>query len=125
MSIIKEDIESICGKVIEFPGLGCHFKINGIDCICLQTSQKDQLRFFVPNVANVPSNYLNDYMILINQMNCELRYIKVLLLDKGCIALNYDYKLVKQAYRKEVIAHIIEAISLAVGYITDSINHLF
>ena len=68
--------------------------------------------------------YLNDYLILINQMNCELRYIKVLL-DKGHIALNYDYKLVKQAYRKEVIAHIIEAISLAVGYITDSINHLF
>ena len=125
MSIIKEDIESICGKVIEFPGLGYHFKINGIDCICLQTSQKDQLRFFVPNVANVPNSYINDYMILINQMNCELRYIKVLLLDKGCIALNYDYKLVKHANRKEIIAHIIQAISFAVGHITDSINRLF
>lgn len=124
MSIIKEDIESICGKVIEFPGLGCHFKINGFDCICLQTSQEDQLRFFVPNVANVPSNYLNDYMILINQMNYELRYIKVLL-DEGHIALNYDYKLVKLANRKEIIAHIIQAISFAVGHITDSINRLF
>lgn len=124
MSIIKEDIESICGKVIEFPGLGYHFKINGIDCICLQTSQKDQLRFFVPNVANVPNSYINDYMILINQMNCELRYIKVLL-DEGHIALNYDYKLVKLANRKEIIAHIIQAISFAVGHITDSINRLF
>lgn len=124
MSIIKEDIESICGKVIEFPGLGCHFKINGFDCICLQTSQEDQLRFFVPNVANVPSNYLNDYMILINQMNCELRYIKVLL-DEGHMALNYDYKLVKLANRKEIIAHIIQAISFAVGHITDRINRLF
>lgn len=124
MSIIKEDIESICGKVIEFPGLGYHFKINGIDCICLQTSQKDQLRFVVPNVANVPNSYINDYMILINQMNCELRYIKVLL-DEGHIALNYDYKLVKLANRKEIIAHIIQAISFAVGHITDSINRLF
>ena len=124
MSIIKEDIESICGKVIEFPGIGYHFKINGIDCICLQTSQKDQLRFFVPDVANVPSNYLNDYMILINQMNCELRYIKVLL-DEGHIALNYDYKLVKHVNRKEIIAHIIQALSFSVEHITDSINHLF
>ena len=125
MSQIKEDIESVCGNVIEFPGMGCHFKINGTDCICLETNEKDQLRFIVPTIANVPKHYQNDYMALINQINNEIRYVKVLLLDTGDIAVNYDYKMLKSANRKEVIGHIIQVISFALGYINEKINDHF
>lgn len=122
MSIIKKEIESICGKVIEFPGLGCHFKINGIDCICLQTRPKDNLRFIVPCAAKIPMSNQQEYMILINQVNKELRYVKVFLLDTGCIAVNYDHKLFDNTNSNTIINHIIQAISYAVRYISDKIN---
>ena len=119
---IKKEIESICGKVIDFPGFGYLFKINNIDCMCMKTSKKDQLRFVVPCAKKIPISNQNEYMNRINQVNKELRYVKILLLDTGCIVVNYDYKLVSNANYKEIVYHIIRVISFAVTYISDRIN---
>ena len=51
------------------------------------------LRIAIPHVAKITDYNMEKLVTAINETNCEVKYIKTMILQNGSISLNYDHKI--------------------------------
>lgn len=121
---IVTEIRRKCGEVERLPQFGWHFMYSGRHYIYMSTHNDNELRFCVPFLAK-SEDYDNDVLTeAINETNREVKFIKAMVLESGCVSLDYDHKLTDGENIEEIVPHIIMSLDFASSFLTTKLNAL-
>lgn len=118
---IKE-IGAYCSEVEPLPIAGFHFVYHGHHMVYLPAQGSQRVRFCIPFIAKAQEFKPERLATYINETNREVRYIKVIELENGCISLNYDHKMSSGEKAKDIVPHILETLDFASHYFLRKIN---
>lgn len=121
---IVNEVRQICGKTMQIPSLGWHFKYNGQVYFYVVGKDESMIRFCIPFVTGLP---LYDKELLkkaVNETNRNVKFIKALLSDKdeAKVSLDYDHKITDKESAKDIVPHIIKSLDFAVGYLEERVR---
>ena len=110
---IMEQVEKMCGKVILLDNGWIHFVYHNYHYINIPDSRNGFVRFTIPHLARSCDYSKNKLESVVNETNREVKYVKVVILANGSIALNYDHKIIGEEKAKDVVPHMIKALDAA------------
>ena len=121
---IVNEIRQMCGQTILMPSLGWHFKYNGQVYFYVVGKDESMIRFCIPFVAGLSSLDKELLKDAVNDTNRNVKYIKVLLLEKkeSKVSLDYDHKITDNESAKDIVPHIIKALDFAARYLMEKIK---
>lgn len=76
-------------------------KVNGI------------LRITIPHVAKSSDYKIEKLICAINETNCEVRYIKTIILPNGSLSISYDHKIADDEKASKIVPHMINTLYIA------------
>ena len=116
--ILITEFNSIYGKVDNLSGNNWHFFYDGYHILCILSEEEGLLRFCIPHITNV-EDY--DYQLLhevINQVNREVKYVKVTIRKNKSVSLEYDLRMEQSQDYPALASHIINTLVLAANHFT-------
>lgn len=89
------------------------FSYNQYQMIYITDTCKDLIRICIPHY-DTSRNYNYDLLIsAINDINREVKYVKVIILRNGSISINYDHKYNEEQNVDAIILHILRILCFA------------
>lgn len=81
--------------------------------IYITDTSTDLIRICIPHY-DTTTNYDYDLLIsAINDINRDVKYVKVIILKNGSISINYDHKYYEEQNVDAIILHILKVLSFA------------
>lgn len=114
--ILITELKSLCGKVDRLAGNNWQFFYDGYHILYIPSEEDGLLRFCIPHITNV-KDY--DYPLLhevINQVNREVKYVKIFIRKNKSVSLEYDYKTEQLKDYTALVSHIINTLVLAANH---------
>lgn len=121
---IVNEIRRMCGKMIQMPSLGWHFKYNGQVYFYVVGKDESMIRFCIPFVAGLLSNDKKLLKEAVNETNRNVKFIKALLSEKddAKVSLDYDHKITDLESAKGIVPHIIKSLDFAVRFLKRTVR---
>lgn len=90
------------------------FKYKGCQMLYIPASDaSDIIRVCIPHFDDVVRYELNSLASDINEINREVRYVKVVMLGNGSISVNYDHRCAVEEDLHSLLHHILNALCFA------------
>lgn len=116
--LIKKEIENFCGGVCNISSFGLHFMYNAQHYVYVEDKDPHSLRIVIPHMARVSENKYKKIQQAVNETNREVKYVKVIVLDNGCVSIFYDHRISNSKDDiGSIVRHIIKSLDFAASYI--------
>ena len=121
---IVNEIRKKCGHVEMLPSMGWHFIYHERHFFYVAGRSEGMIRFCIPHLFKANEYDAEILSDAINETNRDVKFIKVVKLYCGSVALNYDYKTDSVESAVMAIPHIIEALDQASSYLLNKLERL-
>lgn len=123
-SEIVNQIRIFCDHVELLPikADSCHFVYNDRHYIYVSSRDKTLLRFCIPHLIGMTGFDKDRIVEVVNDTNKNIKYIKAVVLERGSISLNYDYRISCDEPDTNVVRHIIRSLDFAAGYLLNRLK---
>ena len=119
---IVNEIRKKCGIVEMLPSMGWHFIYNKRHYFYMTGKNEGMIRFCVPHLVKADEYDTEQLSEAINETNCNVKFIKVMVLEGGSVSLNYDHQVTGSERVNEIVPHIIKALDFASEYLINKLN---
>ncbi len=82
----------------------------------------DVLQMSIPCITGMEKYSRDKVMRIVNEVNREMKYVKIILLENGSVSLNYDHKIVGEEDVGEVVSHMIDSLDFASKYFIEKLK---
>ena len=114
---VIEEIKRKCGKVRVLNNGWCHFVYHHLHYLYIPDDANGMIRISIPHVANSKDYQKEDVDAAVNETNREVKFIKAMMLNNGCVSLNYDHRISLSDNSSEIVEHIIKTLYVASEYL--------
>lgn len=113
-----DEIRRMCGNARRLTPMGWHFVYGGRH-FCDLAGDKDEatIRFCVPHLVGASACDAGRLAEAVNDTNRHVKYVKVVRLDCGSVALDYDHQAENGESARTLVPHIIRALDFASAYL--------
>ena len=115
------EIKALCGKLDTIPNLGYHFIYNDYNILYIPRDIEGLHRFCIPHIVNAEDYEPTLLSEIINKVNRDVKYVKVILRNNRSVSLEYDHKTEHQEHCVELILHILNTLIFAANHLTQSL----
>ena len=91
---VVASLKELATNLKYFAGVGWwYFKYDDYQMVYIPDSHSSNLiRICIPHFDSIGHYESEQLSTAINETNREVKYVKVIVLDNGCISINYDHK---------------------------------
>lgn len=121
--LIKNEIVNLCGGVDKISSFGLHFMYKDQHYVYVENKDPHNIRFIIPHMGRLNDKDSVKIKKAVNETNREVKYIKALILENGCISICYDHKLSdNETNLHKIVKHIIKSLDFAANYLKSKID---
>lgn len=122
---IQQAILDKCGWVEKLPNEWYLFSYGGMQYVYIYNCNNvDVLQMSIPCIKGMEI-YSDDWIIKkANEVNREMKYVKIILFENGKVSLGYDHKIVGEENIREIISHMIDSLDFASKYFVEKLRAL-
>ena len=117
-------LKELAENVNYFPGIGWwYFKYGSYQMVYIPANDtSDTIRICIPHF-NSANQYESEALVAaINQINREVKYVKVFILGNGSISINYDHKHSGEDDLYTILLHMLKTLCFAAEYLTSKLS---
>ena len=117
-------LKELTSNVNYFPGIGWwHFKYGSYQMVYIPDNLSSNLiRICIPHFGSIEDYDSEQLSIAINETNKEVRYVKVVTLGNGSIAINYDHKYDGLNDLRSILLHMLKTLCFAAEYLKSKLS---
>lgn len=112
-------ISEMCSQAILLPSLGWHFRYHGQVYVYVSGREHDMVRLCIPALAGLGRCDADVLREAVNVSNRNVKFIKAVLREGGCVSLNYDHRLSAGDKADVIVPHMVKALDFAAGYLLE------
>ncbi len=102
--------------------MGWHFIYNERHFFYMVGKNEGMIRFCVPHLVKADGYDAVQLSEAINDTNRNVKFIKVVKLDRGSVSLDYDHKTTPDENAETIVPHIINTLDFASTYLLNKLN---
>ncbi len=121
---VVASLKELATNLKYFAGVGWwYFKYDDYQMVYIPDSHSSNLiRICIPHFDSIGHYESEQLSTAINETNREVKYVKVIVLDNGCISINYDHKYDNGNDLYLILYHILKTLCFAAEYLTNKLS---